>query len=269
MKAAAEHLTPVTLELGGKNPVIILPDCNLKKTGKRLTWGKFHNNGTACVSPDHVFVHEDIKDTLIGEIRKNITEIYGADPSKSPVLPRIINMMHFDRINSLIDPNKVVIGGRYDLKDLYIEPTVMEGINPDDPSMQEEVFGPVLPILTYANLDQLIKTLKAQPTPLVLYIFTRNIRKAKKIIKEIPSGGGMINDVVLLFINMNTPFGGLGESGMGSYHGLAGFETFSHYKTVLNKPTWFELFLKYPPYRKINLRLFRSVLGKSFRNFWH
>ena len=135
--------------------------------------------------------------------------------------------------------------------------------------MMEEVFGPVLPILTYNNLDQLIGQLKTQPAPLVLYIFTGKPGKARQIIKEIPSGGGMINDVVLLFINMNTPFGGMGESGMGSYHGRAGFEAFSHYKTILNKPNWFELFLKYPPHRKINLRIFRSVLGKSFRNFWH
>lgn len=269
MKAAADHLTPVTLELGGKNPVIVMPDCNLKMAAKRLTWGKFHNNGTSCVSPDHVFVHETIKEELIREIRKNITAIYGEDPRESVVLPRMINQSHFERVRAYIEPLKVVAGGTSDPEDLYIEPTVLDRIEPEDRIMQDEVFGPVMPILTYSNLEQLIRSLKVQPAPLVLYIFSRNVKKAKKIALEIPSGGAMINDVVLLFINMNTPFGGLGESGMGSYHGKAGYEAFSHYKTILNKPNWFELFLKYPPYRSFNLRIHRSVLGKSLRNFWH
>lgn len=269
MKAAAEHLTPVTLELGGKNPVIVMPDCNLKKTALRLTWGKFHNNGIACVSPDHVYVHEDIKDDLVREIRKSMRKILGEDPRESIALPRMINEQHFDRVAGLIDPARVVAGGGSDRKDLYIEPTVIEGVEPGEPIMKEEVFGPVMPILTYKNLDQLVDTLKRNPSPLVFYVFSSNVRKARKILREVPSGGGMINDVVLLFINMNTPFGGLGESGMGSYHGKAGFKAFSHDKTILNKPTWFELYLKYPPYRKFNLRILRSVLGKRLRNFWH
>jgi len=214
-------------------------------------------------------VHEDIKEDLVKEIRKNITKIYGEDPRKSPALPRMVNLKHFSRIISLIDPEKVVAGGGHSKVDLYVEPTILDRVEADDPVMQEEVFGPVMPILTYKDLGQLIRKLKVQPAPLVVYIFTGNIRMAKKIIREIPSGGGMINEVVLLFINMNSPFGGLGESGMGSYHGKAGFEAFSHYKTILNKPTWFELFLKYPPYRNSNLRLLRSVLGNSIRNFWH
>jgi aldehyde dehydrogenase (NAD+) len=145
----------------------------------------------------------------------------------------------------------------------------MDRVQPDDPIMEDEVFGPVMPILTYRDLDPLLERIKKNPAPLVFYVFTRNIRKAKRILMEIPSGGGMINDVVLLFINMNTPFGGVGESGIGSYHGEAGFRAFSHDKTILNKPTWFELFLKYPPYRDFNMRILRSVLGKRLRNFWH
>ena len=268
MKAAAEHLTPVTLELGGKNPVIVMPDCKLKKTARRLTWGKYHNNGTACVSPDHVYVHESIRERLVSEIRKNIPRIYGEDPQKSIVLPRMVNRAHYDRVMSVIDPSKVVAGGKGDPEDLYIEPTVMDGVTPDDPIMQDEVFGPVMPILSYTDLDEVIRVLKRQAPPLVLYIFSGNVRKAKSLMKEIPSGGGMINDVVMHFINMNSPFGGLGESGMGSYHGKAGFEAFSHYKTILNKPSWFDLYLKYPPYRSLNLRIIRTVLGKSLRNFW-
>ena len=269
MKAAAEHLTPVTLELGGKNPVIVMPDCKLKKTAKRLVWGKYHNNGTACVSPDHIYVHEDIKDALINEIIKSIDFLYKGDPENSPILPRMINETHFNRVLSLIEPEKVVAGGASDREDLFIEPTVLDGITEDDAVMKEEVFGPVMPLLTYRDLNHLKEKLKNQPTPLVLYIFTRNIRAAKRIMKEIPTGGGMINDVLLQFINMNTPFGGLGESGMGNYHGKAGFEAFSHYKTILHKPMWFDLYLKYPPYRKINLRVLRAFLGRSFRNFWY
>lgn len=269
MKAAAENLTPVTLELGGRNPAIIMPDCNLKMTARRLTWGKFHNNGTACVSPDHIYVHENIKEDFILESRKYIKKIYGEDPSQSKTLPRMINEKHFDRVKALIDPGKVVAGGNSNRDDLYIEPTVLDDVRPGDPVLQEEVFGPVMPIISFTDIDKLVDSLKKQPSPLVIYIFTKRVRKAKRIVREIPSGGAMINDVVLLFINMNTPFGGLGDSGMGSYHGRAGFEEFSHHKTILSKPTWFDLFLKYPPYRDFNLRIIRSVLGKSFRNFWH
>lgn len=266
MKAAAEHLTPVTLELGGKNPAIVMADCRIKITAKRLTWGKFHNYGMACVSPDHVFVHESIRDPLVEEIKQNIVRIYGKDPRQSPVLPRMINEDHFDRVMSLIDPGKVVVGGKGHREDLYIEPTVLCDVTPADRIMQEEVFGPVMPVLTYRDPDHLTEMLKNQPAPQSLYIFTRNIRKAKKMMRMIPSGGGMINDVVLQFVNLNTPFGGLGASGMGSYHGKAGFKTFSHHKTLLNKPTWFDAPLKYPPYRKFNLKIYRSVMGRSFRN---
>ncbi len=269
MKAAAEHLTPVTLELGGKNPVIVMPDCNLKRTAQRLVWGKLHNNGNACVSPDHVYVHEDIKDALIEEIKKNLIRVAGPDPRESPLLPRMVNEKNFDRVLCLIESGNVVVGGSSDRKDLYIEPTILDGVTQEDPIMQEEVFGPVLPILTYTNLNSLLDILKAQPAPLALYIFTRNIRKARKIMSEVPSGGGMINEVVMHFINMNAPFGGVGESGMGNYHGKAGFEAFSHFKSVMSKPTWFELFLKYPPHYKINLRIYRSLLGRRIRNFWH
>ncbi len=268
MKAAAEQLIPVILELGGKNPVIVMPDCNLKRTAQRIAWGKLHNNGNACVSPDHLYVHEDIKDALVEEIKKYIHKIAGPDPRQCPVLPRMVNERNFDRVLSLIDPAKVVMGGRSDRSELYIEPTIMDGVTLEDKVMQEEVFGPLLPVLTYNNLEDLLKTMKSNPSPLALYIFTSDIRKARKIMREIPSGGGMINEVVLHFVNMNTPFGGIGESGMGNYHGKLGFEAFSHHKTVMIKPVWFELFLKHPPYRKIYLRLYRSVLGRSFRNFW-
>jgi aldehyde dehydrogenase (NAD+) len=269
MRAAAEHLTPVTLELGGKNPVIVMPDCNLKRTAQRIAWGKLHNNGQACVSPDHLYVHESIKEQLILEIGKQMDRITGSDPKGSPMLPRMVNERSFDRVMGLIDPEKVVVGGSSDRSECYIEPTIMDRVSPDDPVMQEEIFGPLLPVLSYSNLEELVESLKLQEAPLVLYIFTRKRRLAERIMKEVASGGGMINEVVMHFINMNAPFGGVGASGMGNYHGRAGFIDFSHHKTIMIKPMWFELFLKYPPHRKIYLRIYRSVLGKSFRNFWH
>jgi aldehyde dehydrogenase (NAD+) len=269
MRAAAEQLTPVTLELGGKNPVIVMPDCNLKRTAQRIAWGKLHNNGQSCVSPDHLYVHESIKDQLIQEIGKQMSRITNSDPKGSPLLPRMVNEKNFDRVMALIDPLKVVVGGSNDRSECYIEPTIMDEVSPDDPVMQEEIFGPLLPVLSYSKLDELVESLKLQEAPLVLYIFTRKRRLAERIMKEVASGGGMINDVVMHFINMNAPFGGVGASGMGSYHGKAGFNDFSHHKTIMVKPMWFELFLKYPPHRKIYLRIYRSVLGRSFRNFWH
>ncbi len=163
----------------------------------------------------------------------------------------------------------MVVGGSSDRSELYIEPTVLAGVTREDKVMQEEVFGPILPLITYSNLEDVVETIKSQPAPLALYLFTRNIRKARKLMTEIASGGGMINEVVMHFINMNIPFGGVGESGMGNYHGKAGFEAFTHRKSVMIKPMWFELFLKHPPHRKIYLRVYRSVLGRSFRNFWH
>ena len=268
MRAAAEHLTPVTLELGGKNPVVVMPDCNLKKSARRIAWGKMHNNGSACVAPDHVYVHRTIKDQFIAELEKEFRFVLGNDPRNSVLTPRIINEKEFDRIHSMIDPGKVVFGGNSDREDLYIEPTVMADITAGDEVMKREVFGPVLPLITFENVEHLISSLKRQPTPVAIYIFSGNKGKAKRILREVPSGGGMVNDVVLQFINMNTPFGGMGESGMGRYHGRTGFEAFSHQKTILVKPTWFDLFLKYPPHREMNLKIIRTVLGRSIRNFW-
>lgn len=269
MRAAAENLTPVTLELGGKNPVIVMPDCHLKRTAQRIAWGKLHNNGQACVSPDHLYVHESIKDRLIQEIGRQMDRITQSDPKGSPLLPRIVNEKNFDRVKALIDPEKVVFGGSSDRSECYIEPTIMDNVRPEDPVMQEEIFGPLLPVLTYSSLEVLVESLKLKDSPLVLYIFTRKRRLAERIMKQLASGGGMINEVVMHFINMNAPFGGIGASGMGNYHGRAGFNDFSHHKTIMVKALWFELFLKHPPHRKFYMRIYRSVLGRSFRNFWH
>ncbi len=260
MQAAARHLTPVTLELGGKNPVIVLPDCNIKRTAQRLVWGKFHNGGQACVSPDHIYVHQDIEEALLVEVKKNIEKMFAGKAIESEGLPRIINENHYKRLMKLIDPEKVILGGTGNDEERFIEPTVMKGVKEEDPVMQEEVFGPIMPFLVYSSLDDLLSLLKDKPSPLALYVFSGNLRMARKIHKELRTGGGMINDTVVHFVNASTPFGGIGESGMGNYHGRAGFETFTHRKTVIKKPTWFELWIKYPPYTPFKLKLIRLLL---------
>lgn len=260
MEAAAKHLTPVTLELGGKNPVIVMPDADLERTAQRLGWGKLHNGGQACVSPDHVYVHESIRDELIEKVAHRMTKLNGSDKPISETLPRIIDSDHFARLQKLILPGKTYSGGKGDPESLYIEPTVMTGVTTQDPVMQEEIFGPILPFLTFSDLDTLLGELRQRPSPLSLYIFTRNTRLAKKIQSSFRSGTGMINDTVVHFVNSTTPFGGIGESGMGSYHGKTGFDCFTHRKAVISKPTWFELWAKYPPYTKFKLKLVKAVL---------
>lgn len=268
MKAAAEHLTPVTLELGGKNPVIVMPDCDLKLAARRIIWGKFHNNGMACVAPDHIYVHESIHDEFLAEVKKQIPKILGEDPRESSSLPRMVDDRNYHRVMGLINPEKVVLGGGGDPGERYIEPTLMDGVDAGDAVMKEEVFGPLMSLLKYSDADELMEDLKKQDAPLMFYVFTSNIRKAKRMMKELPSGGGMINDVILLFINLDSPFGGVGASGMGAYHGKAGFDAFTHQKTVMRKFNFFELFLKYPPYRKAAEPLLRAVVGKSVRNLF-
>lgn len=260
MRAAARHLTPVTLELGGKNPVIIMPDCNIKRTAQRIVWGKFHNGGQACVSPDHFYVHESIENALLAEVQRNITKMFNGKAIESEALPRIVNQKHFRRLMKLIDQEKVLVGGQGKEDELFIEPTVMTGVEEEDPVMQEEIFGPIMPFLRFSNLDQLLNTLKQKASPLAMYVFTGKLQLARKIQREIRAGGGMINDTVVHFVNASTPFGGIGESGMGNYHGKAGFETFSHRKSVIKKPGWFELWVKYPPYTAFKLKIVRLLL---------
>jgi len=260
MKAATKYLTPLTLELGGKNPVIVLPDCDLKRTAQRLVWGKFHNGGQACVAPDHIYVHKDIEQELLAEVRRNVEKTFNGNAAESEAFPRIISKNHYNRLMKLIPRDKVLMGGSGNEANLFIEPTIIGSVSEDDAIMQEEVFGPLMPFLTFENLDELMVNLKQKPSPLALYVFSKNLKLARKIQKEIRSGGGMINDTVVHFVNASTPFGGFGESGMGNYHGRAGFETFSHRKTVIKKPTWFELKVKYPPYTTSKMKLIKLIL---------
>ena len=258
-KAAAEHLTPVTLELGGKSPGFVLEDAKLKITAQRLVWGKFINAGQTCVAPDYLLVDAKIKAQLIAEIKTQITKIHGENPQESEALSRIINKNHFDRLIKLIDPNKTVIGGETNESDHYIAPTVMDNITFNDDVMQDEIFGPILPIISYTDLDWAIQQVKERPKPLALYVFTESTQSKNKILNEISFGGGAINETLVHLGNHNLPFGGVGSSGTGNYHGKFGFDCFSHKKAIHDKPTWFEPGLKYPPYTDFKLNILKKI----------
>ena len=260
MRAASEHLTPVTLELGGKSPAIVTKGASLKVTAKRIVWGKFINGGQTCVAPDYLMVDKSVKKQLIEEIKKQILKVHGDDPQKSEAFVRIINPRHFKRLTALLDKEKIILGGDTDEKDLYIAPTLMENVTWDDAVMKEEIFGPILPILEYSDLNDAIEQIKATPKPLALYLFTNKKSIRNKVFSEISFGGGALNDTVMHLADANLPFGGVGNSGMGSYHGKFGFDTFSHHKSILQKATWFEPFVKYPPYTEFKLNLLKKLL---------
>ncbi len=249
MHAAAAHLTPVTLELGGKNPCIVDADANIAVAARRIAWGKFVNAGQTCIAPDFVLAHRAVKDTLLAELRKALTAFYGDEPQASPDYARIINIRHFNRLTALLAGCEPATGGQHDASDLYIAPTVLDGVSWAHPAMQDEIFGPILPILTFDDLDTEITRLQARPKPLALYVFSRNQARQRTVLQQLPSGGACINDVLSQWLNLRLPFGGIGESGMGAYHGKAGFDVFSHRRSVLRRGTWLDLGLRYPPYR--------------------
>ena len=248
MHAAAEHLTPVTLELGGKSPTFVFNDAKLKITAQRIVWAKFLNCGQTCVAPDYLLVEKGIKQKLITEIKNQITAIHGENPENSEAFVRIISKRHFDRIVKLIDSKKVVLGGDSNAENLYIAPTILDNVTFEDEVMQEEIFGPILPIIEFEDIEWAINMVKARPKPLALYAFTSSTKMSDRILKEISFGGGVVNDAVMHLANANLPFGGVGTSGMGNYHGKFGFDTFSHFKSVLKRSTLMEPSVKYPPY---------------------
>ncbi|MCB8995032.1 MAG: aldehyde dehydrogenase [Bacteroidales bacterium] len=260
MEKASRHLSRVCLELGGKSPCIIDKTAPADLTAKRIVWGKFLNGGQTCVAPDFLFVHKEISPALKEGLKKYIKEFYGSDPATSPDFPRIINSRHFKRIKNLIDPEKVFVGGHCLEEDLYISPTILEKIGKNDPVMQEEIFGPVLPILEFSEMSEITDFLNSLPTPLSLYIFSRNKAFIKKLLRETESGSVNINDVVMQFANKNLPFGGKGASGMGSYHGKASFDCFSHYKSINKKSLFMDLPFRYPPYTGRKLGILRALL---------
>ena len=260
MKCAAEHLTPVTLELGGKGPCIVEKSADIPLAAKRIVFGKFLNCGQTCVAPDYIFCDKAIKEELVTAICQQIVKQFGANPLQNKDYGNIINEKHFQRICALIDPEKTVHGGKTDEKALRIEPTVMNNVTFDDAVMQEEIFGPVLPVLTYDSLDAAIREINSMQHPLALYLFTSDKNAIAKVTAECGFGGGCINDTIIHLATSEMGFGGFGESGMGSYHGKDGFDTFSHYKSLVDKKTWLDLPMRYQPYRKINEKLIHMFL---------
>jgi aldehyde dehydrogenase (NAD+) len=250
LRHAAEHLTPVVLELGGKSPCIVDSSAKVALAAKRIVFGKFLNCGQTCVAPDYILCHESVKAPLINELCAQIQKQYGNDPLQNSNYGRIVNRKHFDRICSLIDSNKVVIGGKWNENTLQIAPTILDNVTWNDPVMQEEIFGPVLPVLTYRDLSEVLTLLANKPKPLALYIFSENKKTIRDITGRCRYGGGCINDCVVHLANSDLEFGGVGESGMGSYHGKAGFDAFSHRKSIMDKKTWIDLPMRYQPYKR-------------------
>ena len=260
MRKASEYLTPVTLELGGKSPCIVDKTANLRLAAKRIVFGKFLNCGQTCVAPDYIYCDPEIKDALVAELRRQISRQYGKEPLKNRDYGKIINEKHFDRINSLIDPAKTVCGGGSSRETLQIEPTVLDNVTFDDPVMQQEIFGPVLPILTYDSLGSAVAKINSMAHPLALYLFTSDEKTAREVTSRCGFGGGCINDVLIHLATSNMGFGGFGESGMGSYHGIDGFRTFSHYKSIVDKKTWIDLPMRYQKYRKVYEKMVRMFM---------
>ncbi len=264
MAAAAKQLTPVTLELGGKCPVLVCADAAIEQAARRIAWGKFLNAGQTCVAPDFVLVPRELRAALVTALQKSVREFYGADARQSVDYGRIVNARHFERLVNYLRDGKVVHGGEYDARELFLAPTLLTEVLPEAPVMQEEIFGPILPVLEFDHLADALALLRARATPLALYVFTRNRATEARVLAETRSGGACVNDVVSHILGTGLPFGGLGNSGLGAYHGRAGFDAFSHQRAVLRRATWLDTPFRYPP-QKIPLaglkRALRFLLG--------
>jgi len=260
MKAAAEFLTPVVLELGGKSPCIVAEDAALDYAAKRIAWGKFLNAGQTCVAPDYVLVHESVENVFLQKIKENIQEFYTYKAQNSPDYPRIINKQNFLRLVKLLEGTEIFYGGKCLEEELFIEPTILRNVTPNAAVMQQEIFGPILPVITYNELDKAIEFINNGDKPLALYLFTGSKATENKIIENVSFGGGCINETVMHLANNNLPFGGVGASGMGAYHGKYSFDAFSHKKAVMKKTNFFDVPLRYPPYNDLNLNLLKKVM---------
>ncbi len=248
MQAAAKYLTPVTLELGGKSPCIVDQDADLRIAAQRIVWGKLINCGQTCVAPDYLFVHSDVRDLLIELMKEEITAQYGSNPLLSPDYPRIVNTKHFDRLVAMLTDGNIIYGGQYDASQRYIAPTLIYNISQDSRLLSDEIFGPILPIIPFSDIDDCVEHINNHPTPLALYYFTGSKKKAQYIINHTQSGGVCINDTIIHVANAHLPFGGVGASGMGQYHGRYSFETFSHAKAVVSTTTKLYLDIKLAPF---------------------
>ncbi|MDZ8241940.1 MAG: aldehyde dehydrogenase [Nostoc sp. ChiQUE01a] len=260
MAAAAKHLTPVTLELGGKSPCIVDTDINLEHTARRITWGKFINAGQTCIAPDYLLVNKKIKKDLIDGLEKCLKEFYGENPTNSPDYARIISQKHFDKLVQFLGDGEVIIGGETKSSERYIAPTIIDNISLEDSVMQEEIFGPILPVIEYSDIAEAIALINSRPKPLALYLFSQNKNLQKQVLQETSSGGVCINDTIMQVGVSSLPFGGVGDSGIGNYHGKASFDTFSHNKSVLQNSFWLDLKWRYAPY-KSKLPLIKKLLG--------
>lgn len=260
LRHAAEYLTPVTLELGGKSPCIVDSTAKIRLAAKRIVFGKYLNCGQTCVAPDYILCDKRIRDELITAILAEIEKQFGKEPLKNPNYGKIINEKHFERILGLINGEKLVYGGQSEPESLHIAPTVLNNITWDDAVMGEEIFGPLLPILTFDTLDEALDTVESHPHPLALYFFSEDKAAQKKVLDTCRFGGGCINDTIIHLATSDMPFGGVGESGMGSYHGRVGFETFSHYRSIVDKKTWMDLPIRYQKYTGLKEKMMRMFL---------
>jgi aldehyde dehydrogenase (NAD+) len=260
MEAAAKHLTPVTLELGGKSPCFIDKSADLAVTARRIAWGKFYNAGQTCVAPDYLLAHEEIHDALLERLKITLAEFYGSDPQKSPDYGRIVNARHHQRLMKLLGSGRIVAGGQADESDRFLAPTVLADVKPDSVVMEDEIFGPILPVLKVRDVDAAISFVNARPKPLALYVFAGDSDVQDQMISRTSSGGATINHAWLHLAVPDLPFGGVGPSGMGAYHGRSTFETFSHRKGVLKKPTAIDPDLLYPPYTDAKTKWIKRLL---------
>ena len=259
MAAAAEHLTPVTLELGGRSPVILAPDADVELAAARIAWGKFLNAGQTCVAPDHVWVPEGMAEPFVAALARQITRFYGANPLAGEELPRIVNRRHFDRLAGLLSGGRIAVGGQTDPEGLRIAPTVLVDVPEGSPVLEEEIFGPILPVLLYRSLPELVEAQRQKPRPLALYLFTRSRSVERAVLEALPFGGGCVNDTVVHLADPRLPFGGVGNSGMGACHGKAGFDAFTHEKSVLKKGR-LDIPVRYPPYGKKHLGILKKLM---------
>ena len=260
MKAAAEKLIPVTLELGGKSPAIVHENADIGVSAKRIWWGKTINAGQTCVAPDFVAVHESVRDEFISQSKKVLSEFFGDDYQTGENYTRIVNESHFDRLQNLLDKSEVIFGGITKKETLFIEPTTIKA-DWDSEIMQDEIFGPLMPILTYSDSTELIEKLRDKPSPLALYLFTKDAGLEDQVINQVPFGGGCVNETVQHLGNPNLPFGGVGNSGMGSYHGKYSFDTFSRNKSIMKKPFWPDPDFRYPPYDEMIVSWFKRIFS--------
>jgi aldehyde dehydrogenase (NAD+) len=259
MAAAAKHLTPVTLELGGKSPCVVMPDADLMTTARRIVWGKFTNAGQTCIAPDYVLTDAETERKLLPLLQQAVTEMFGEDPAQSDSYGRIVNQRHFERVAGLIESGSVAIGGQTDAADLYIAPTVLSNVSPDSPVMQEEIFGPVLPIVRIENLEAAIRFVRAGDKPLAAYIFTKDKAAETRFLEKVSSGSACVNDCMMFMTVHELPFGGVGPSGMGNYSGEYGFKTFSHFKPVMRRGWWPDPDIRYAPYTDRKFSLLRKL----------